>query len=589
MGIFTLECPKCGSVNTASTSLFAKKVIKCGTCHTEIDVKANRMTSKICPHCNKTFVYDRTKAARSNCPSCGEAIDAARIATGKYKYVTLNCPQCACAIEVDETKDTYTCPICDHELNVKNEIHKQRLVNDTGISVIQYEGDNTTFVWKHPIEDFNMGSQLIVHESQEAIFFLNGQALDLFGPGRYTLDTENLPVLKKVYNLPVGSQTPFHAEVYFINKVTQMGMKWGTDSRVRFVDPKTGIPLDIGASGELNIRVENSRKLLVKLVGTTGGLTNKDILSAVSDTSGEVARTLQGYFRAPLVTTIKSYLSTVIRERAINIFELDAHLGDISRDLRDRISPQFEEYGLSIPEFYVMRIGLPEDNEDLKRIKELISKAYLGVREQEIEASIAEAARQRKIIEAQTEAQMEAIRAQGVAEAQRVTGLAEAEVMRAKGYSQKDVLEAEVQKAYAEGMGNLGNAGSSGGSGSGSMATDFVGMMAGMKMAETMMGKMEGIMGGSTAVAAAPAPKQEASAAATWTCSCGESGNVGKFCMNCGSAKPETWTCSCGHAGNRGKFCEECGSPRVAPTWDCACGQTGNTGKCCPECGAKRP
>ena len=71
-------------------------------------------------------------------------------------------------------------------------------------SVIQYEGDNSTFVWKHPCENFNTSSQLIVHESQEAILFLNGQALDLFGPGRHTLETENIPILRRFVNLPTG-------------------------------------------------------------------------------------------------------------------------------------------------------------------------------------------------------------------------------------------------------------------------------------------------------------------------------------------------------------------------------------------------
>lgn len=76
--------------------------------------------------------------------------------------------------------------------------------------IIKYEGDNSTFVWKHPSEDFNTSTQLIVHESQEAIFFMNGQALDLFGAGRYTLETENIPLIRKVANLPTGEQTPFH-------------------------------------------------------------------------------------------------------------------------------------------------------------------------------------------------------------------------------------------------------------------------------------------------------------------------------------------------------------------------------------------
>ena len=101
-------------------------------------------------------------------------------------------------------------------------------------SVIQSEGDNSTFVWKHPCENFNTSSQLIVHESQEAILFLNGQALDLFGPGRHTLETENIPILRRFVNLPTGGASAFHCEVYFINKTEQMAIRWGTDSKVYF-------------------------------------------------------------------------------------------------------------------------------------------------------------------------------------------------------------------------------------------------------------------------------------------------------------------------------------------------------------------
>ena len=111
-------------------------------------------------------------------------------------------------------------------------------------------------------------------------------------------------------------------------------------------------------------------------------------------------------------------------------------------------------------------------------------------------------------------------------------------------------------------------------------------MMAGMKMAETMMDKMDSIKGGT---ATPPMPVAEAAVADFWACSCGEKHNTGKFCMNCGAPKAQTWDCACGHKGNRGKFCEECGSPKpMSDTWDCACGQKKNTGKCCPECGAKR-
>lgn len=298
-------------------------------------------------------------------------------------------------------------------------------MTDTGVSVIQYDGDNSTFVWKHPIEDFNLGSQLIVHESQEAIFFLNGEALDLFGPGRYTLETENLPVLKKIYSLPTGGQTPFHAEVYFINKTVQMGIKWGTDSRVRFIDPAAGIPLDVGECGEMNLRVTDSRRLLVNLVGTTDGLTNKEVLCSGSDTAGTAHRTLQSFFRAPLMTEIKSYLASVIKEQKLNIFELDEKMGMLSEALRERISPRFEEYGLIIPQFYITTILLPENDKNFNELKSLISQAYIGVKTEEVKTTVAEAARTRQVVEEQTKAQLEIIRAQGVAESEKAKGVAQ--------------------------------------------------------------------------------------------------------------------------------------------------------------------
>ena len=83
--------------------------------------------------------------------------------------------------------------------------------------IIKYEGDNSTFVWKHPCEDFNTTTQLIVHESQEAILFLNGHPLDLFRPGTHTLETQNIPLLRRVINIPTGGESAFHCEIYFIN------------------------------------------------------------------------------------------------------------------------------------------------------------------------------------------------------------------------------------------------------------------------------------------------------------------------------------------------------------------------------------
>ena len=137
--------------------------------------------------------------------------------------------------------------------------------------LIKYEGDNSTFIWKYPSEDFNCMTELIVHESQEAVFMANGKVADRFGPGRYKLDVKNIPILTNLLNIVTGVSV-FHCEVFFINKTVQMALKWGTDSKVRFVEPTMGVPIELGASGEMNLAVFDGITLLVKLVGTMKGI-----------------------------------------------------------------------------------------------------------------------------------------------------------------------------------------------------------------------------------------------------------------------------------------------------------------------------
>ena len=209
------------------------------------------------------------------------------------------------------------------------------------VEVIKYEGDNSTFVWKHPVEDFNSATQLIVHESQEAIFFMNGQALDLFGTGRHTLRTQNLPLLSRVINRATGGKSPFHCELYFINKTDQMAIKWGTDQQVQFKEPTYHFPLQIGASGEMTIRVEDARRLLVKVVGTETEFTQI---------------TLTQQFRSLLMAHIKPYLAHTLQTGSYSIFEVDAHMAELSAALQTQLTPDFLEYGLQLERFFVVNI-----------------------------------------------------------------------------------------------------------------------------------------------------------------------------------------------------------------------------------------
>ena len=264
--------------------------------------------------------------------------------------------------------------------------------------IIKYEGDNSTFIWKHPCEDFNYLTQLIVHESQEAIFFMNGQALDLFGPGRHTLETQNIPLIGKVLNKATDDKTPFHCEVYFINKTEQMNIKWGTDSRVQYIEPTYGFPLSIGASGEMSLRAEDSRKLLLKLVGTESFLGQHQLAT---------------YFRSFLMTRVKTYIAQFMKSNAINIFEIDENLTTFSASIKNLLLGDFAEYGISLEQFFVTTILKPDGDKQYEKFKELHFRQYADIAEAKLR-------QQTDLIYAETEAQKVVIdsRAQATKRAQ---------------------------------------------------------------------------------------------------------------------------------------------------------------------------
>ena len=289
MAKFAIACPVCGKYAEAKTGFFAKKKIECA-CGNIINIRTDKLASRQCPHCGNQIVFDQTKGADALCPVCHAPVNTM---SEQQQMETFSCQQCGIRLNVVKSAAKYVCPVCDFENDVQERLVSERIRKDGLASIIKYEGDNNTFIWKHPIEDFNYGSQLIVHESQEAVFFKDGQALDLFGPGRYTLETQQLPLLEKVYKLPTDTEGTFHSEVYFINKIVQMAIKWGTPEKVRFIDPLTGTPLQLGASGEMNVQVSNARKLLVKLVGTTNGIS--------WDEGTGLTKSLQASFR-PLIT-----------------------------------------------------------------------------------------------------------------------------------------------------------------------------------------------------------------------------------------------------------------------------------------------
>ena len=461
------------------------------------------------------------------------------------------------------------------------------------ISVIKYEGSNDVLAHKHEKEDFTIGSQLIVHETQEALFFRDGKIFDQFKAGRHTLVTNNIPKVRDYMKLGTGGINVFHCEVYFINMVTQMGIRWGTDSKVRLFDPASGLHVEIGASGNFNMRVTDAAKLILKLVGTTDGLMQSDV-------TGEGKSYGTGMFKALIINKVKANLARIIKEENLNILEIDAYLDVLSSKLMLDINDTLDEYGLTMPEFYVTSIVTPDDDPNFVRLKQQFADKTLKVREEEVRKAEAEAAQQRKIVEAQTEAQLKAVSAQGEADALRIKAQAEADAyrmqaqaeaqeMQMKGYTYRDETARQVGlEAMQNGI--TGNGGGAGG-GIGDVASLGVtlGAMGGVinmtrdamapimgesqKVGEGFGNVVAGGVAGATApapgsvpvapapvapvsggapavpvapaapVAEAPAPVAPAPAApaadAPWNCpTCGKAGITSRFCPDCGTARP---------------------------------------------------
>ena len=223
------------------------------------------------------------------------------------------------------------------------------------VDIIKFEGDDKTLVWKSDVEDFNTGTQLIVHESQEAVFYRDGQALDLFGPGRYTLETANIPLLKKLINLPTDGKTRFHAEVYYINKAVVLDVKWGTTSKFEVLDPQFFIQLNVGASGSMEVKIKDSRKFLVQVVGTQNTINTENI---------------ENYFREKIIVKVKTHLAKLMGQ--VSYVVVNQHLEEMSEALKEKLNEEMEEYGIEIPNFYLATIHIPD--EEKARVQEALNK-----------------------------------------------------------------------------------------------------------------------------------------------------------------------------------------------------------------------
>ena len=376
-------------------------------------------------------------------------------------------------------------------------------------------------VYKHEAEDFNTHTQLIVHSSQEAIFFKDGRDLDVFDAGRHTLTSDNLPFLKKLINIPTDGKTPFHCEVYFINKIILNDLKWGTSEPIPVEDPLEHVNVHLRASGYIGAHISDGRKFLRKVVGTRAVYTKTEFTN---------------YLRAKLIERVKGTLGQAMVAKQIGVLNISAYMTPLSDELKVQLLPFFEDYGISLDNFSFNSI-LPLE-EDLRAINE----SKIAARKQDLESA------------------------------------ARARMREREGYTYQQEHSFDVLKAAAQ---NEGTSGTFLGAGMGVGMGFGLGGAFGSGMNNMAQNMNVGQGGGQPAgegmqVCAGCGAKLPAGAKFCFSCGkevvdpnsvicpkCNSKLPAGaKFCFNCGSKLTNTCV-KCGKELPAGaKFCDGCGTPQ---------------------------
>jgi membrane protease subunit (stomatin/prohibitin family) len=240
-------------------------------------------------------------------------------------------------------------------MGLMDNIRKQ--IGSQFIEILEWLDDTTdTLVWRFPVynQEIKMGAQLVVRENQVALFVNEGKAADLFTPGRYEIQTQNVPILTTLRGWKYGFESPFKAEVYFFNTRLFADLKWGTTNPVMMRDAEFGM-IRLRAFGTYAMRIADAKKFFESVVGTRG-LTNTDEITG------------------QLRSIVLSRLSDAIAEAKVPALDLAAHYDELSSAGRTVLAPEFSSFGLELARFFIENISLPEEVE-----KAIDQRAKIGV------------------------------------------------------------------------------------------------------------------------------------------------------------------------------------------------------------------
>lgn len=214
------------------------------------------------------------------------------------------------------------------------------------------------FAYRYPQTNLSTNTQLIVYESQEALFFSKGKLMGKFGPGKHTLSTENLPLLRNLFGIPFGGKNPFTAEVWIVNKLMPANLSWHFD-KMTIHDFDMSVPVPITASGQYGLRVVDSERFLINMVGTKDVFTESDMTSQA-----------EGEFTSKSKSAIMKFM--IQQGRGIQF--ISAYLDELSNFLKESTASFWNTYGLELTKFYVSNVEIDTSTKEGRDIWEALAK-----------------------------------------------------------------------------------------------------------------------------------------------------------------------------------------------------------------------
>lgn len=223
------------------------------------------------------------------------------------------------------------------------------------VDIIKWESNLNELVHKFQSDGLRLGSQLVVFPSQTAFFVKDGKICDEFICGIYTIKSENIPLLGKVLNLPFGGETPFKADVWFVNQIELLDCKWGTATPLQIEDPKYEVIVPIRAFGQYGFKIVEPKIFLERLVGNMPSFATNKVVE---------------YFRGIILSKLTAIIYDKLKADSTSVLNINAKIGELSDYAKEQIFIVFQQYGIEIELFNIISISVQENDPSFQRLKE---------------------------------------------------------------------------------------------------------------------------------------------------------------------------------------------------------------------------